>query len=83
MAKYRNTGPGPDYVPGEDGPLIVHPGDVWEFPEGPVLGNWERIGDDSSEKPSEASEGNLLAPHQDDAENPPTDAPGPSSTPEA
>lgn len=83
MAKYRNTGPGPDYVPGEDGPLIVHPGDIWEFPEGPVLGNWERIEDDSSEKPSEALESATPADTQANAENPPTDASGSSSTPEA
>lgn len=83
MAKYRNTGPGPDYVPGEDGPLIVHPGDIWEFPEGPVLGNWERIEDDSSEKPSEALEPAAPTVTQEATENPPTDAPGPSSTPEA
>ena len=84
MAQYRYIGPQPDYVAGENAVLIVHPGDVWEFPEGPVLGQWEPVEGEGSEKPSEALEPATPTQSQSDgAESAPTGASEPSSTQES
>ena len=37
--QYRYTGPGPIEQPGTG--ALIHPGDVWEFPEEPAFGLWE------------------------------------------
>lgn len=82
MAQYRYTGPGPDVDPASG--AIVHPGDVWEFPEEPGYGPWEPAGTEGSEKPSEATESTPpTQPPANEAENAPTGEPDASSTPEA
>lgn len=47
--QYRYTGPGPIEAPTPDGLVLIHPGDVWEFPEEPAFGPWEPVDPDGSE----------------------------------
>jgi hypothetical protein len=80
--QYRYTGPGPDVEPSSG--TLIHPGDVWEFPEEPAFGRWEAPGEtEGSETPSEATESTPpLQPPADGAGNAATATPDASSTKE-
>lgn len=83
--QYRYTGPGPTefYVPDGSGHTLalVHPGDVWEFPQEPGYGPWEEA--EGSETPSKATESTPpLQPPADEAGNAATATPDASSTKE-
>jgi hypothetical protein len=75
LAQYRYTGPGPAEQPGTG--ALIHPGDVWEFPEPPAFGAWEPRG---PEKPPDAP---AVSSSAGGAESTPAGGSAPSSSKEA